>query len=328
MSSSDPVIRVSSLGTMNTLEAYDLVVFALSMHDKLAQAARVLDQKAEAAAEKGWMEEAEKLLAESLVKAKPLLEWARPLPELRAVRMESAAEVIGVWVDALEKLHAGITFHASSRTPLLPALFSHTKFPALRKASFEVAEEYARELQRRLKASYVERMLGLEEFAFARPIVEQAIAAFEAVVATCGETQLPEDETRAVTEALLAYAKELELRLAQVKLLAQAALVPFESAFDQAGLSQKPKKRRAATEPAGAQSASPARPAEEDAEATVVAADGVDEAAPHPSEEGVEAKPTRAKKSAPADAPKADKPKRAKRAKAKVDEAENVPPSA
>ena len=74
---------------------------------------------------------------------------ARMLPELASVREEHAADLIGPWADAVERLHAGIVFHAGLKSPIIEALFPHRKFDSLRRGNLENAQIYGAEFHRR-----------------------------------------------------------------------------------------------------------------------------------------------------------------------------------
>src|SRR4051812_36102783 len=141
--------------TKSVLEAYDLISFAANSAERLIEAAPAFEARIDLDREKQWFNEAIELLKNECAPAMPLLERARSLPELKVVRQESTSDLASLWVDAIEKLLAGITFHLGPRHPIIQALFTHQKFPALRRAPLEIAEEYATELERRLRSSYV-----------------------------------------------------------------------------------------------------------------------------------------------------------------------------
>ena len=157
--------------SMSCLEAYDLIRFAEVFETRLAAAEEQLSGKRGLAREKEWMGAALELVRLERVPAPGMLERVRDLPELDEVREEFGAELLNLWVDALEKLHAGITFSAGSRSPVIDALFPHLKFPQLRRASREAVTEYAALYERRLKSSYVSRLLAQEELALVQPVL-------------------------------------------------------------------------------------------------------------------------------------------------------------
>ncbi len=247
------------------IEAFELARFAEQLAARLAEAHRQLPEGKDHRREREWLEAAEALVTEEVAPVRPLLARARLLPELSFLREEVAEEFQNAWVDGLEKLLAGITFHAGSRAPVLEALFPpKTKLPALRRASRETSAAFQTELERRLKSSYVTRMFAGEDLAFAAPVVEAIRSAFAQYVAAFEGTSLSEEEATSLRTGLSAAARSIELRAQQAKLLAEAALVSVDGAFENAGLNLKPKKRRTA-EPAPA----PA-PVEEEQEALPV----------------------------------------------------------
>jgi hypothetical protein len=228
---------------LSALEAFDIIRFGSQLGERLDQARAELEGKRGHEREKGWMATAEELVAEVLKDAPALLERARSLPELADTRAELAEVEQGHWVDALEKVLAGITFHAGSRAPLIEALFPHQKFPALRRATREQVQQYGTELERRLKTGYVTRMFGQDEYAFIRPVVENVSRAYLGWKAVFETPSLGEEEARPLRAELVAQGTTLDLALQQARLLAQAALVPLDGAFEAAGLAARPKRR-------------------------------------------------------------------------------------
>jgi hypothetical protein len=228
----------------DSLRAYDWIRLAEQVREQLASARAKLAEAGEHEREQRWLSEADALLSGDAEAREKLLARARRLPELAAVRQEHAADLIGPWVDALEHLHAGIVYHAGLKSPLLEALFPHRKFDGLRRANLDNAQSYGADFQRRLSSSYLERLLARDEFAFARPSVDDVTARFAALSSDGGE---PEDSAELAKE-LAAHAQEAELALKQARLLIEAALVPVPGFFEELAIRSKPKTRSAKKE--------------------------------------------------------------------------------
>ncbi|WP_375760141.1 hypothetical protein [Corallococcus exercitus] len=227
----------------STLESYELIRFAEAFEARLATAEEMVVGRPGLEAEKQWLASALERLREAREPAGGLLEQVKDLPELDEAREEFSFDQQGRWVDALEKLHAGITFTASSRAPVIEALFPHLKFPQLRRAPVELVNEYATSYERRLKSAYVTRIFSRDDFAMVRPVVDQVAATFAAWTASLSPTPLPPDQEAALREALVALGRRLDVALRQGRLLAEAALVPVPGVFEAAGLTLKPRKR-------------------------------------------------------------------------------------
>ncbi|RKI08689.1 hypothetical protein D7Y15_25330 [Corallococcus sp. AB030] len=227
----------------STLESYELIRFAEAFEARLATAEEMVVGRPGLEAEKQWLASALERLREAREPAGGLLEQVKDLPELDEAREEFSFDQQGRWVDALEKLHAGITFTASSRAPVIEALFPHLKFPQLRRAPLELVNEYATSYERRFKSAYVTRIFSRDDFAMVRPVVDQVAATFAAWTASLSPTPLPPDQEAALREALVALGRRLDVALRQGRLLAEAALVPVPGVFEAAGLTLKPRKR-------------------------------------------------------------------------------------
>src|SRR5689334_3735022 len=109
--------------SLSPLEAYDLIRFSEHLQERLDAAAAELAPRRGLTLEKEWLGTAQRLMREASEGASGLLERARALPELAEVRQEFAAVFQNQWVDALERLLAGITFHIGGRDPVIEALF-------------------------------------------------------------------------------------------------------------------------------------------------------------------------------------------------------------
>ncbi|MHA7632011.1 hypothetical protein [Corallococcus sp. M7] len=227
----------------STLESYELIRFAEAFEARLATAEEMVVGRPGLEAEKQWLASALERLREAREPAGGLLEQVKDLPELDEAREEFSFDQQGRWVDALEKLHAGITFTASSRAPVIEALFPHLKFPQLRRAPLELVNEYATSYERRLKSAYVTRIFSRDDMAMVRPVVDQVAATFAAWTASLSPTPLPPEQEAALREALVSLGRRLDVALRQGRLLAEAALVPVPGVFEAAGLTLKPRKR-------------------------------------------------------------------------------------
>lgn len=225
------------------LEAYDWIRFADQYGEKLGTAFADLENRSGFKREKAWMRSGVQLLEEEREAAFPIFERMRMLPEMTAAREEHAVAQVGPWVDALEKLLAGITFHFGSRAPVIEALFPHQKLIVLRRGNLDEVRAFSNEIERRLKSSYVERIFAQEEYGFARAVVEQIRAAYAAIGASIDGPPLNDAERAAIVEEAIDIARRLETAVSQARLLAEAALIPFEGAFIDGGLNAKIKKR-------------------------------------------------------------------------------------
>ena len=229
--------------SLSTLEAYDLVRFAEAFDSRLASADELLAGRSGLEREKEWLATALQIVRTERAPAQAVLEKVRDLPELEEVREEFAFTHQNAWVDTLEKVHAGITFCASSRAPVIEALFPHLKFPQLRRASRDTLQEFVAGFERRLKSSYVSRILARDDFAFVRPVLEQVATAYAQWQSCFAPVQLPHEQAAPLRAELIALGKRLDLALRQARCLAEAALAPLPDAFENSGLAAKPRKR-------------------------------------------------------------------------------------
>lgn len=232
------------MSALSVLESYDLLRFAEQLRSRIATVQEEHAAKKHLGSrEHRWLAEALDVLDAPLAELGWVLEAARALPELEDLAHEVAFERQNKWVDALEKLLAGITFHAGSRSPLIEALYPHQKLATLRRASREIAGLFASDFDRRLKSGYVTRMLGQEDFAFIHPTVERVKQAYAEWQQGKTGPQVGEEELKVAREGLVALASRAELAVRQAKLIAEAALTPVPNAFEDAGLNAKPRKR-------------------------------------------------------------------------------------
>jgi hypothetical protein len=306
--------------SLSTLEAYELIRFAEAFEARLVTASDTLADKEGLEPEKEWMATALRLVRTSLAPAPALIERAKDLPELEEAREEFSFLQQNLWVDALEKLHAGITFCASSRSPVIEALFPHLKFPQLRRSPQEAVNEFATAYDRRLKSSYVTRIVGQDDYSFVRPVVDQVARAYAAWQASLLPANLSDAQTAPLRAELVSVGSRLDVAVRQARLLAEAALVPVPNVFDSTGLAAKPKRRSGRGLPFGFEESTSEFPPDEtgadsDAEASELAEDAASEPlAPPPAPEPAveEPPPEAAAEAVPTDA----KPARRGRKKA------------
>ena len=102
------------MNPLSTLEAYDLLRHCGRLSDRLDRAEAEHHSRAGLEVEKRWLSEAAALVRAQLDGVDALLARARELPELDVVREDYSEEVQDAWVDALERLHAGLLLHAGS----------------------------------------------------------------------------------------------------------------------------------------------------------------------------------------------------------------------
>ncbi|MBM4381379.1 MAG: hypothetical protein FJ086_19080 [Deltaproteobacteria bacterium] len=244
---------------MDALEAYEMVKHAELLHGRL-EAAREAVARARriGGREKDWLTVAVDLLGVEMEGMRRVLDGTRMLPELLDVRLEFAGTLQQRWVDALEKLVAGVTFHAGSRAPLLEALLPHLKFPNLRKANREAVAAYHADFEKRLKLSYVQRMFSEPAWAFAPPCVEAVRAAFTEWQSSFSTESLDAEQSAPLREELCGLGEKLAMLTGQARLLAEAALLPMPGTFAEHGLDARPRKRGKRTARADATAPAPA----------------------------------------------------------------------
>jgi hypothetical protein len=249
--------------TPSALESWDAVAFTSLVEQRLAAASARLGKARGLSVEKVWLESAVALVAATRAAHGELLEKALRLPELEVVRAERAGQLQEAAVEAVERLQAGITFHAGSRAPLLDSLFAKLKLPALRKADAKTFEKFCVDFEKRLVTQYAKRQFVTPALEFAAPVLEQVASGFAAWRASFAVEPWGETEVAELGTALAAAAAEVKLPLQQARLLAEAALLPLEGAFEESGLGLKVKKRavKAAPKPEEPAAALPVEPA-------------------------------------------------------------------
>lgn len=236
------------MSSLSAVEAFEVLRFAQQYLPRLEEAQALLEKKNAGEFERGWITHAIALVSSELRNAPAVIERARPLPELAEVVARLADEDQGRWVDALEKLVAGITFTAGSRSPLIEALFPHQKWPQLRRAVREDVTRFQAEFERRSKTGYVTRLLAAEEVAVVRPVFDQVAQAFARWQACFTPAPLAPEEAEQLRSDLSATAERVDRVTRQARLLAEAALLIAEGSFEELGLHAKPKKRSAKVE--------------------------------------------------------------------------------
>jgi hypothetical protein len=228
---------------LSFIEAVHLLRFAAVFSGRLEKASADLSARPGAERERRWLAAASEVLAEAIAKSPGLLDEARRLPEFRELREELAESLQSAWVDALEKLLAGITFHATRRSPVIAALYPSRKLAPLRRASPDAARKFHSDFEKRLKAGYVNRMLATDDFAFARPVIDRIRETHGRWQSCFEDVAIPEAEAASIRAALEAAGHGLEVATRQARHLAEAALAPFPGAFAEHQLGARPKKR-------------------------------------------------------------------------------------
>jgi hypothetical protein len=231
------------LSDMDPLDAYETLKHAELLHGRLVAARETVARARKISREKDWLTVAADLLGVELEGVRRVVESTRMLPDLVDVRLEFAGTLQQRWVDALEKLVAGVTYHAGSRAPLLEALLPHAKFPQLRKCNREAVSAYQADLEKRLKLSYVQRMFTEATYAFAPPCVETVRATYADWHGNFSGESIPPEQAGPLREELCALGERVGVLAAQARLLAEAALLPLPGVFDEHGLGTKPRKR-------------------------------------------------------------------------------------
>lgn len=246
-------------------DAFDLVAWSEPLHQRLMKAFTLLSGKPGLKAEKEWLGAAVELLSVAREAIGDTLSRATALPELEATREEHAKGLQQAAVDAVEKLQAGITFHAGSRSPVLEALYAKLKLPALRRADAKTFGKFCTDFEKRLNTGYVKRMVSDPAYEFAAPVVAQVRGAFAAWRAALAPKELGEADAKSLREELAGLAAALELPMRQARLLGEAALAPVKNAVDESGILARPKRK------AGKRPDSPLAEAVLEAEAAVPA---------------------------------------------------------
>jgi hypothetical protein len=210
---------------MNASEALDLIRFVPHFLSWLEQTASRFELPMR---EREWLQDAQTLLGDALSPAQVQAESARELPEQSLLRAEWISEQQGSWADALERLHAGVVFHAGSRAPLLESLFPPVKFASLRRARSEALKEFWEEFQRRAQSSYVQRQLAHPAHAPLLPSLEALTQAWQQLIEAQEKPALDEAAAEALRAAFVTTGTDLEIKLQQARHLSEAALLSVE----------------------------------------------------------------------------------------------------
>ncbi len=231
--------------TLGLLDAFDGISWSETLLQRLHAASAELGRKQGLHAEKEWLTQAVDRLEAAREGVGDVLRRAMRLPELESLREDHARSLQQTAVDAVERLQAGITFHAGARAPILEALFGKLKYPVLRRADREDFERFCADFERRLASSYCKRMFADPQYEFAGPVLEEVRTAFGDWRQAFSAERLPAAQETALRDELEGHARRLELPMRQAKLLAEAALAPIRNAFEDSGLGQRPKRRNA-----------------------------------------------------------------------------------
>lgn len=231
--------------TTPLLEAFELVAHAQQLPPRLDAAAAELAKHPGLVEEKAWLEAARKRVQAAGADTGDLLVRVLRLPELEPIKGERTRVLQGAAVDALEHLHAAITFAGGPRTPLLEALYTKLKVPVLRRCDRDEFERFWGDFEKRLGATYTRRMLANETYAPTVPALEGLRAAVATWRSVFDGTRLEESEAEALRERLLAAARALEVPWRQARLLAQAALAPVKEIAEAHALAQRTKRKGA-----------------------------------------------------------------------------------
>ena len=229
--------------TMPLLDAFDTVSHSEQLLRRLESATAELSKKQGLKDEKAWLDTAIARVAAASDGVGDLLTRVLRLPELEPVKEGHARTLQGAAVDAVERLHAGITFAAGSRAPILEALYGKLKLPVLRRCDREDFEKFCIDFEKRLNTSYAKRMFADPSFEIVGPALSQLQQAFATWRGLFSNEPMSDAAAQALRDELDAIARRLELPCRQARLLAEAALTPLKELLENSGVSQKPKKR-------------------------------------------------------------------------------------
>lgn len=225
------------------LDAFDLVSHSEQLLLRLDAAAAELSKKQGLREEKAWLEQGRSRLATARGEVGDLLTRVLRLPELESIREDQARVLQSAAVDAVERLHAGISFAGGARAPLLEAIYGKLKTPVLRRCDREDFEKFCVDFEKRLNTSYAKRMFADPSYALVGEALQQLHKSFAVWRGVFSATPLADSEAQALRDELDALARRLELPCRQARLLAQAALAPLKDLLESSGLTQKPKRR-------------------------------------------------------------------------------------
>lgn len=228
---------------LSLLESFDTVSHSEQLLLRLETACAELSKKQGLKEEKAWLEAATARVATARQGVGDLLTRVLRLPELSSMREEHARTLQLAAVDAVERLHAGISFAGGTRAPLIEALYGKLKIPVLRRCDREDFERFCADFEKRLNSSYARRMFTHPSFELVGPALTQLQQAFAVWRSVFRAEPLLEIEAQALRDELDATARRLDLPCRQARLLAEAALAPIRELLQNSGLDQKPKRR-------------------------------------------------------------------------------------
>ena len=230
--------------SISLLESFELVAHAEQLLPRLEAAAAEVARIEGLSEERGWIDLARARLAAAYTgTATDLRLRALRIPELETLKGEHSRDVQGAVVDALEHLHAAITFAGGPRAALLEALYYKLKIPALRKCDREELEAFWADFEKRLKSTYARRMLADPDYAAVVTAVQALRDAFATWKGIFVAEPASGDEASALRAELEFAASRLVTPMRQAKLLAQAALAPLKELDVATLLALKVKKR-------------------------------------------------------------------------------------
>jgi hypothetical protein len=230
--------------TMHSLlDAFDAVSYSEQLWRRLEAASAELSKKQGLKDEKAWLETARLRVVAAREGIGDLLTRVLRLPEMEPVREDQARVLQNEAVDAVEKLHAGITFAAGSRAPIIEALYGKLKLPVLRRCDREDFEKFCVDFEKRLNTSYAKRMFADPSYELVVPALEQLRKAFAVWRGVFSDVPLSESEAQGLKDELDAAARRVELPCRQARLLAEAALAPLKDLLENTSVAQKPKRR-------------------------------------------------------------------------------------
>lgn len=225
------------------LDAYDTLTHSETLLLRLTTAFAELSRKQGLKDEKDWLELAINRVTAAREGLGDLQSRVMRLPEMESAREEHSRSLQSAAVDAVERLQAGITFHAGARAPLLEALYGRLKLPTLRRAERDDFERFCADFEKRLSSGYARRMFGDPALAVVVSAVDQTRSAFAAWRASFTGEPLDEVTARGLRDELDACARRLELPMKQARLLAEAALAPLRDFFESTNIAQRPRRR-------------------------------------------------------------------------------------
>lgn len=224
------------------LDAFELVAHSEVLLKRLDAACAELSKKQGLKDEKAWLEMARQRVATAREGVGNLLIRVLRLPELEPVKEEQARVLQNAAVDAVERLHAGISFAGGARAPLLEALFGKLKLPVLRRCDRVDFEKFCNEFEKRLNTTYARRMFADPSYAVVLPALQQMHESFATWRGVFATDAMPEQDAQSLRDELDAAARRLELPCRQSRLLAQAALAPLKDLLETSGVELKPKR--------------------------------------------------------------------------------------